>query len=83
MLSKLWSYIRQEPVRVHLYTVVGLVLALLVGKGIIHENDLPYILGVAAAILGVENLRGKVAPVQPAPADPAPAEPVPAEPVQS
>jgi len=62
MFNKILAYLKQEPVRVHLYTLVGLALAFLVAKGVISEGDLPYILGIAAAILGVENLRSKVSP---------------------
>ena len=75
MFKKLLAYVKQEPVRVHLYTVVGLVLGLLVAKGIIHESDLPYVLGIAAAILGVETLRGQVSPAAPAPIEPDPTPP--------
>lgn len=62
MFSKQLAYLKREPVRVNLYTVVGLVLGLLVAKGILPESELPYVLGIAAAILGVESLRSKVTP---------------------
>lgn len=60
------DFITREPVRAYLYTVVGAVVALLVGLGVVTAEVSMLILGVAAAVLGVagvEVARAKVMPV--------------------
>lgn len=59
--------ITREPVRAYLYSVVGAVVALLVGLGVVTAEVAPLILGVASAVLGVvgvEVARAKVMPVE-------------------
>lgn len=60
------SLLTREPVRMYLYTVVGAIVALLVGVGVVTAAVAPLILGVAAAALAVpvvEAARAKVTPV--------------------
>lgn len=63
-MSELIERLREEPVRLRIYTVASLIAIYLVSKGIIDVTDLEFIVGIAAVILGVERTRAKVSPVR-------------------
>jgi biotin synthase-related radical SAM superfamily protein len=55
--------LKQEPVRLRIYSVVAVVAAYLVAKGVISPADFEFIGGLAATVLAVETARSKVTPV--------------------
>jgi hypothetical protein len=57
------TWIKSEPVRVRLYTILALVAGYLLTKGYVHPEDYQFIVTVVASILGVEATRSKVSPV--------------------
>lgn len=64
LVKKLW---KQEPVRVVLYTLSGIVLAALVSKGVVDQSLSDSVAGVIAAVLGVgaaEGVRSQVSPAE-------------------
>ena len=54
--------LKDEPLRVRLYSLAGLVLGYLMVKGVVSATDVDFGLGVIAVILGVETARAKVTP---------------------
>ncbi len=57
----------REPVRAAMYPILALIVAFLVGKGILGQDDAAFVLALAALILGalgVEVARSKVSPTK-------------------
>lgn len=66
-MSKLATWLHEEPVRVYLYSVAVAVVALLLALGIVSGSLVPVILSVVSALLavpGTESLRSRVSPVK-------------------
>lgn len=66
MLTKLAQWTAEEPVRAYLGTLVGAIIALLVGYGILTGEQAGLWLGLATAGLGfpaVRKARSRVRPV--------------------
>jgi hypothetical protein len=64
-MGKIIKSLRSNPVRSYLYTVGVAVEAVLVGRGVITDNDAPLYVGLLVAVLGVpavEVTRSKVIP---------------------
>jgi hypothetical protein len=61
-VKTLFRKLREEPVRVSLYSLVALTGTYLVDKQVIDAKDAAFAGGVAAIILAVEGLRGSVTP---------------------
>ena len=62
MLKKILDKLRNEPVRVRVYSVAALVLGFLLTKHVLGATDVDFILSVLGIILGVETARAKVTP---------------------
>jgi len=62
-LFKAVAWIKSEPVRIRLYTILALVAGYLLAKGYVHPEDYQFIVTVVASVLGVEATRSKVSPV--------------------
>lgn len=61
-LDKLIAAAKREPVRLRVYSVVALVVAYLVARGVLQPADSELILGLAAAVLVVERTRAHTVP---------------------
>jgi hypothetical protein len=59
MLEKI---IKDEPLRLRLYSLAVLVLGYLVARGLVSPTDAEFIGGVIVVVLGVESARQKVTP---------------------
>lgn len=62
-MERTLDYLRNEPVRVRLYTVAVLVLGYLLARGVIDATDYEFAGALLLTILGVESARAKVTPV--------------------
>ena len=59
--------LNREPVRAAMYPILALIVAFLVGKGIIGQDDSAFVLALAALILGaigIEVARSQVSPTK-------------------
>jgi hypothetical protein len=63
-VNKLFAKLKQEPVRLALYSLATLVAGYLKTKGVLTTEDVAFIGSVAAVFLGVETLRSKVTPAK-------------------
>ena len=68
----MFNFLSREPVRAYLYSLVVAVLGALVAFGVVDTEQLPVLLGLAAAVFAVEAARNRVEPVKPSvPPEPA------------
>lgn len=64
--GRVGQYVVREPVRVYVYTVLAVVIALLVARGVMSAAEAPLWTALVATLLGVpavETARSKVSPV--------------------
>lgn len=64
-MDKILNKLKDEPVRLRLYSLVGLIALYLMSKGVISVDDVEFLVGLAGIVLAVESARAKVSPTQP------------------
>lgn len=55
--------LKDEPIRLRIYSLVLLVATYLVARGVISLDDMEFIIGIAGIVLAVETSRAKVKPL--------------------
>lgn len=61
-MDKFIDTLKAEPVRLRIYTLVGIVALYLLSKGVISVADVEFIVALAGVVLAVETARSKVTP---------------------
>jgi hypothetical protein len=62
LFNRVVAKLRQEPVRVRLYSVIVIVAGYALSRGYVAVTDYNFVLTVVAAVLGVEATRAQVSP---------------------
>lgn len=62
-MQKVIDWLRNEPVRVYIYGIVGVVVGFLLMTGEIDATSAEFYMGAGATVLAVERVRAKVSPV--------------------
>lgn len=66
ILRRMWSWVKTEPARVHIYAALTPVVGILVERGVVTSSYVPYIEAGLLAVLGiagVETARSQVVPI--------------------
>lgn len=62
-MDRIINKLKTEPVRVRLYSIIGVIAGYLLVKHVVSPDDVEFIVTMAGLVLAVERTRAKVMPM--------------------